>query len=291
MCSSFSFLRLRLRRLPLLRLFFQDCRSSPCTSSAAGSPVSSFPGSLPSQDSAPSPCPHFRHRRLRLLRLPSAGSCRLHLWESALLLALAIVLTVGCWASASEAALADRVLRLHVIANSDSPEDQALKLQVRDAILDLAAPWMANVSSRTEAEASVQLRRYELEQAARTVLEQAGSSQSVSVSLEDVWFPTRNYDTFSLPAGRYRALRIVLGEGQGQNWWCVMFPPLCMSSVSEEAVDAAAAAAGLSEDQMSLISGRDTTWVVKFRILEWWDALVRALTGESAAAPASAPQQ
>ena len=104
----------------------------------------------------------------------------------------------------------------------------------------------------------------------------AGYDYPVTVSLEDCWFPTKVYDGFSLPAGNYRALRVVIGAGEGQNWWCVVFPPLCLGSVTEE-VAATAAQAGLSEDQVSLITGRDGGYVLKFKLIEWWDSLIQAL--------------
>ncbi len=194
-------------------------------------------------------------------------------WECALLIAFALVLTLGCWASASETALAAKVLRLHVIANSDTPEDQALKLQVRDAVLEAAEPWLEHSSSRAMAEAAISPHLPELEQVARAVLAEHGNTDPVSVSLEDVWFPTRHYDTFSLPAGSYRALRVVIGQGEGQNWWCVMFPPLCMGAVSEEA----ATVAGLTEDQLHLIAGRDGEYVLKFKVVEWWEELLHQM--------------
>ena len=194
-------------------------------------------------------------------------------WECALLIALALVLTLGCWASASETALAAKVLRLHVIANSDTEEDQALKLQVRDAVLEAAEPWLGYSSSRSMAEAAITPHLKDLEAVAQEVLSASGCSDPVSVSLEDVWFPTRHYETFSLPAGSYRALRVVIGEGAGKNWWCVMFPPLCMGAVSEEA----ATAAGLTEDQLHLISGRDGEYVLKFKVVEWWEELLHEM--------------
>ena len=189
--------------------------------------------------------------------------------------AFALFLTAGMAAGTEEAALADRVVRLHVIANSDSAEDQALKLQVRDAVLAQAEPLLAGTDSREGAEAALSAHLDELAAAGRAVLEQAGRSDSVTAALEEVWFPTRVYEEgFALPAGRYRALRVVIGAGEGRNWWCVVFPPLCLASVTEEA----AAAAGLTDGQIALITGRDGGYVLKFKALEWW-ALLREKLG------------
>ena len=201
-------------------------------------------------------------------------SSKLHLWEAALLLAFGLTLTAGLWSSASQSALADRVLRLHVVANSDSAADQSLKLQVRDAVLVQASPLLKGLHDPAEAEEALLPHLDELAAAGRSVLVQAGCHDTVSVSVEDQWFPTRNYDTFSLPAGNYRALRVVIGEGKGQNWWCVVFPPLCLASVTEEVTETAADS-GLSDDQISLITGRDGQYVLKFRIIEWWQELLQ----------------
>ena len=203
-------------------------------------------------------------------------SNKLRLWEAALFLAFGLTLTAGVWSSASASALAGQVLRLHVVANSDTQEDQVLKLQVRDAVLEQANLLLEDVTDRGEAEAVLSQQLQALAEASAAVVAGAGYDYPVTVSLEDCWFPTKVYDGFSLPAGTYRALRIVIGAGEGQNWWCVVFPPLCLGSVTEE-VAATAAQAGLSEDQVSLITGRDGGYVVKFKLMEWWDSLIQAL--------------
>lgn len=203
-------------------------------------------------------------------------SNRLRRWEAALFLAFGLLLTAGVWSSASAGALAGQVLRLHVVANSDSPEDQALKLQVRDAVLDQASQLLEGISSQTQAEQVLLAHLEQLGRTARAALDGAGCQDAVAVSLEDQWFPTKVYDGFSLPSGTYRALRIVIGEGGGQNWWCVVFPPLCLVSVTEE-VTSTAAQAGLSRDQVALITGQDGGYVLKFKFMEWWDGLLHAL--------------
>jgi stage II sporulation protein R len=199
-------------------------------------------------------------------------SKRLHIWECALLLAFSLTLVTGVWASGSQSALADRVVRLHVIANSDSDADQTLKLQVRDGVLAAAGDCLDGVTDRSEAESILSDRLQALADAGAAVVAQAGYDYPVTVSLEDCWFPTKDYDDFSLPAGTYRALRVVIGEGQGQNWWCVVFPPLCLGAVTETS-ETAAAMAGLSDDQIALITGRDEGYVIKFKLIEWWNSL------------------
>ena len=198
---------------------------------------------------------------------------RLHLWEAALFLAFGLTLTAGVWASASESALAGQVLRLHVVANSDSDRDQALKLLVRDAVLAQAGQILDGVPDRESAEQALELHLDELTRTAAEVLEAEGCGDAVTVSLADQWFPTKEYDGFSLPAGQYRALKVTIGEGKGRNWWCVVFPPLCLGSVTEESVETVAGEA-LSDDQVALITGQDGGYVLKFRFIEWWNELI-----------------
>lgn len=205
--------------------------------------------------------------------MKSSTSSRLRLWEAALLLAFGLTLTVGVWASASESALADQVLRLHVVANSDSDSDQARKLLVRDAVLAQAAQILEGVSDRRGAEAALAPHLDELAQAGADALARTGTADPVTVTLADQWFPTKEYDGFSLPAGQYRALRVTIGEGRGRNWWCVVFPPLCLASVSEQSVESAAEGV-LSDDQVALITGQDGGYVLKFRLIEWWQELI-----------------
>jgi len=200
------------------------------------------------------------------------SSNKLRLWEAALLLAFGLTLTVGVWALASESALADRVLRLHVVANSDSDSDQARKLLVRDAVLAEASRLLEGVDDRREAEEALAAHLEELAQAGTEALARTGRTDMVRVALANQWFPTKEYDGFSLPAGQYRALKVIIGEGKGRNWWCVVFPPLCMASVSEQSVESAAEGV-LSEDQVALITGQDGGYVLKFRLIEWWQEL------------------
>ena len=200
------------------------------------------------------------------------SSSKLRIWEAALLLAFGITLTAGVWANASEAALAGRVLRLHVVANSDSQGDQARKLLVRDAVLARASQLLEGVDDRQEAEAILAPHLDELAQAGAEALARTGSHDQVSAALTGQWFPTKEYDGFALPAGQYRALQVTIGAGEGRNWWCVVFPPLCLASVAEESVETAAEGV-LSEDQVALITGRDGGYVLKFRLIEWWQEL------------------
>lgn len=196
---------------------------------------------------------------------------KLKRWELALLLGVAFAALLGVWLNGQQSALADKVIRLHVIANSDSAADQALKLQVRDRILAEAGDLFAQGLSREEAEAAIVARLPDLAAAGAEVVGEEGYSYAVTASLEqEIWFPTKTYTDFALPAGDYTALRVVIGDGGGQNWWCVVFPPLCLGSVTETVAETAAAG-GFDEEEISLITGENEGYVVKFKAMELWD--------------------
>ena len=209
----------------------------------------------------------------------TASSNRLRRWELALLLGLALAALLGARLDGAQGALADKVLRLHVLANSDSQADQALKLQVRDAVLEQAEDLLAGAESRAEAEALLAAHLPSLAAAGAEAVGAAGYGYPVTVSLEDnCWFPTRVYEDFALPAGLYTALRVEIGSGAGQNWWCVVFPPLCLGSVTETAAETAAQA-GLTEREVALLSGSEGEYQIKFRAVELVEELRHWLEG------------
>jgi len=195
----------------------------------------------------------------------------LKLLEIAALLFLAAFLASGAMALQTGQELSDKVVRLHVLANSDSQEDQALKLKVRDRILAYAEPLLAGAADRQEAEALLRGRVLELERIAAEEIRADGYDYSVTIELEDTVFPTREYEGFTLPAGKYLALRAIIGAGEGRNWWCVMFPPLCAAASAE--VPETALAAGLSPSQVGLITEEDQGYVLKSKLVEFWRGL------------------
>ena len=152
----------------------------------------------------------------------------LRAWETALLLALCVTLLLGLLAGRSQQKLASGLIRLHVIAASDSAEDQQTKLRVRDAVLDALTPELDSAASPRQAQKIIEARLPEL---AAIGGEISGGSSRATLGWEN--YPTRQYEGFALPAGRYLSLRVELGEAQGQNWWCVMFPPLCLPASGE----------------------------------------------------------
>ena len=183
---------------------------------------------------------------------------------------LTAALVCSLFPTTAEAALYDDVLRLHVIAASDSESDQAAKLAARDALLTVTAPLLADCTSRDEAAARLAAAAPLLEQ---TAAEAAGCPAAVLLGEER--YPTRTYASAALPAGEYLSLRVVLGEGEGQNWWCVLFPPLCLSAATE--TEQVCIEAGLSPEAYRIITdgqaGGKVRWRMKFRLLELFEEI------------------
>ncbi len=181
----------------------------------------------------------------------------------------------------------ENVIRFHVIAASDEAKDQALKLKVRDEILDYAAPLLAPCTSFDEAYAALEGASEELRDVAEKTVRENGQSCSVDVCLTVEAYPEREYDAFRLPAGKYTSMKITLGEGDGHNWWCVLFPSVCRTfSVEEQSaesgqesdntdgIEEAYLAVGFTPEQYRMIV-KDTApeYRVRFKILELLAAL------------------
>lgn len=143
----------------------------------------------------------------------------------------------------------EQVLRLHVLANSDEEEDQALKLKVRDSLLAAGESLFWKASSREEAEQLIRDNLELLRQAAERTVMAEGFSYPVTLSLEDAYFETRDYGDFSLPLGQYLSLKAVIGKGEGKNWWCILYPPLCLSSALREDF-----LSGLPQEEQTLLT-------------------------------------
>ena len=204
----------------------------------------------------------------------------LHLWELALLAGLAAVLLTGALSLGEQTALSEKVVRLHVLANSDSQEDQALKLRVRDRVLAETETLLESSTDRNEAERRLTAALPELERLAAEEITESGYDYTVSVRLEETAFPTRTYDGFTLPAGEYLALRVLIGAAEGQNWWCVAFPPLC--AAASEDVAETALAAGLSEGQVGLITEENQGYELRLKSVELWEKLKARFEGGAA---------
>lgn len=196
-----------------------------------------------------------------------AGTNRLRKWECAALIALCITLLCSSWAAAASERVSGSLVRLHVIADSDEAEEQAIKLRVRDAVLAYLEPKLEDAPSSAAAQEIIS---GELDGIA-SAAESAAEGRAVSVSLGEEYYPTRDYGTFALPAGRYESLRVTLGSGQGHNWWCVVFPPLCLS-----AAEAEDAFSELDEGTRSVIAESDGVQF-RFKLLELWGEFMHLL--------------
>ena len=183
----------------------------------------------------------------------------------AVAVALVLVLTLGiCGFDARCNEIRENVLRLHVLANSDSDEDQALKLKVRDALLAESERVFKNCTTEEEAVAEAEKHLDALEKVALQVIKDNGFDYSVRVEVAEMWFETRDYDEFSLPAGTYEALRVIIGEGKGKNWWCVMFPSICLPAASGESKDFK----GVLTDDTAEIVEQPKRYKARFKVVE-----------------------
>ncbi|MBE6935056.1 MAG: stage II sporulation protein R [Ruminococcaceae bacterium] len=191
--------------------------------------------------------------------------------EAALLTGFAAALLWCAVSAGMQERVAEQVLRLHVIAHSDSAADQALKLAVRDRVLLETERLTADADGLSAARAAVAAHLTTLERAAAETVAAAGYAYPVRVTLGDTRFPTRRYGGFALPAGTYDALRVVIGEGEGQNWWCVLFPPFCTSAAFAETAEAA----GLSSAEIRFLTG--SGYELRFRVMEWLELLRQRL--------------
>lgn len=156
-------------------------------------------------------------------------------------------------------------VRLHILANSDSTVDQNVKLIIRDEILKKYGKELSTLSSVSEAQEKIRSLLPKIKEDTEKWLSTLGYSYSVDASLGEEWYETREYSDFTLPCGRYLSLKIILGEGDGQNWWCVMYPPMCLDMACERA-PGDDGVVNYSKEEILLISGGK--YNVKFKILE-----------------------
>lgn len=165
-----------------------------------------------------------------------------------------------------EAELYNKVVRLHVIANSDSEDDQALKLTVRDAILDMVSTATEDCRSREEAENVILEMLPDIVKQAERTLRENGSEYHVSAVIGKENYPTREYGDVRLPAGNYTSLRVMIGKAEGKNWWCVLFPPLCTGTAK---ANDTLVAAGFTPGEVRILTDSESPeYTLKFRILE-----------------------
>ena len=190
-----------------------------------------------------------------------------------LLLSLALLLTGVADVLAREDALQARVLRLHVLAHSDSEADQAVKLRVRDAILAAGGDFFDGSVDVTDAAARLHAHLPEILAAANGTLQANGMPYGAVAEVVTEYFPARQYGDLTLPAGRYQAVRVTLGDGRGQNWFCVMFPPLCLPAATERA-----ASDCFDASEMQILQPKDG-FVVRCKLAEVFREVWEKLKG------------
>ncbi len=163
--------------------------------------------------------------------------------------------------------LRNNILRLHIIANSDSRADQELKLKIRDEILLEASDVFADADSLSVAESKALEKLSELEKIANRVIKENGLSYKAEISLGDSFFETRRYDTFTLPAGTYRSLIVKLGKGEGKNWWCVIFPSVCIPAASTGNLRDSV------KEEAASVAEQSDRYIIKFKTVEIYEKI------------------
>ena len=191
-------------------------------------------------------------------------SSKLKIWECAALMALSITLCAGAWAQALQTSISAGLIRLHVIAASDEAREQNIKLKVRDEIIEYLSPILKNAEDSEEARQLIKENAAGIQKAA----EKAACGREVRLSLGYEAYPTKSYEGFTLPAGSYDSLRVILGPGEGKNWWCIVFPPLCL-----EASQASRVQKVMSRDDYGLISEQEG-YELRFKLVELWGELL-----------------
>lgn len=189
---------------------------------------------------------------------------------------LVLTILVCILPNTDEAKLYDGFIRLHVVANSDSEKDQTLKLEVRDAVLNVMTNLTQECTTVDEAESVFNENKKNISETASEVVKENGADYNITVTLSNEYYPTREYAGITLPAGVYRSARILIGEAQGKNWWCILFPPLCTDTakVKEKLITA-----GFSQNQIRILTdGDNVKYKMKFRALELIEQLIAALS-------------
>ena len=178
---------------------------------------------------------------------------------------LAVTLITAVLPTEEDAAIYEDTLRLHILANSDNAEDQRLKYGIRDKLLEKYGTRLGSSATPEEAKENISALIPEIEADVDEWIEEAGYNYNSSVSLGVEWYDTREYEDFTLPKGYYTSLQVMLGDAEGKNWWCVMYPPLCLDIATEESPHDDAVI-GYTKEEYSLIT--DSGYNVKFKLLE-----------------------
>ena len=182
-------------------------------------------------------------------------------------IAILLLAVLTLFPTASDMEIYEKVVRLHVLANSDSDEDQALKLKVRDGILSTVEELTRDCVSKSEAERALRDNSDLIKDEALRVLRENGSDYTVEIEIGQEKYPTRDYGSIKLPAGKYCSVRVMIGKASGKNWWCVLFPPLCTASATEQKEELLQV--GFTPDQVGIITESSSPkYKIRFKLLE-----------------------
>ena len=178
----------------------------------------------------------------------------------------------GAYAQRVGREISDSVIRFHVLAESDEDYDQKLKLKVRDEILKYLNGDMKNCKSRSDAEMYLKAHTDDINALAEKVIKDEGYDYTVSTTLSEEHYPIRYYGNAVFPEGDYESLRVIIGKGDGHNWWCVMYPPLCLNGEGAEYTDTEILKETLTKDgyDVVVLSSESPAYEMKFKIVEWW---------------------
>jgi len=227
-----------------------------------------------------------------LLYLKPVSNCNKMVNAIKISIAVLMLVILGVWivsytyAEDVNAGLSQNLVRLHVVANSDSASDQALKLQVRDAIIEFMKDKLANSKDINETKDIINANLKAIEEISRKVIKANNSNYDVKASMGNYSFPTKTYGDIALPAGEYQALKVVIGEGVGANWWCVLFPPLCFIDATHGTIPESVKQelkTSLSTEEYNLItttdSSEDIPVKIKFKVVEIFEGSKVKFTG------------
>lgn len=188
-------------------------------------------------------------------------------------IAISLYMAFSCtYFTASAGTVKDDVVRLHILANSNSQEDQDIKLKVRDALLETNASILSDDVTRENAKEHFENSKEILLKTAKETLKENGFDYSVKITLQKEYFETRAYGDLTFPAGQYTALKVILGEGEGKNWWCVMFPPLCIPAADGIETKDEKTADYLTQSGEKIVNGGEK-YIIKFKLLEIYEEL------------------
>lgn len=179
--------------------------------------------------------------------------------------------------AADAAAVEQSVVRFHVVGASDSAEDQQIKCKVRDGMFDLMKQLFAECKDRKEALETARLHQGQLQQKAEQLLRQEGSDAAVFVEIGERFFPTKHYGALAFPAGNYQAVSIRIGQAEGENFWCVLYPALCIAPAVAEDTAADEMAAVLGRERVEFMQKGSTLYRIRFALAEWWGEMMQKI--------------